>query len=102
MITILVLGGVMALIAGSVMIVVCVRRRRQLASNDATSFELGPTDNFAIEDDESSSSPSFISQPQFGNALPGYLYTTQSNDASQPQYVYTAVPVGPVVNSIPQ
>ena len=100
MITILVLGGIMALIAGSVLIVICVRRRRQLANNDSAAFELGPADNFAIEDD--ASSPSFISQPQFGNALPGYLYTTQSNDTSQPQYVYTAVPVGPVVNHIPQ
>lgn len=83
---------------GSVVLVICIRRRRQLASDDSTSFELASAEDYPIEDYSAPSS----AQPAFGNALPGYLYTTSSSDASQPQYVYTAVPVGPVVSSIPQ
>lgn len=95
MVTIFVIIGIFAIAAGSIFTLICLRRRRQLASDDFTSFELGSTEDFPIEDAPTS-------PPAFGNALPGYLYTTSSTDSSAPQYVYTAVPVGPVVSHIPQ
>ena len=73
-------------------LVVCIRRLRQRAPSDA--IELSVASSSHSDDMFASSSP------QITTALPGYMYTTTSAP-NQPSYVYTAVPVGPVVSSIP-
>lgn len=74
---------------------------RQL-QEDGMSTELFARDIDTSDSYDLSSSAASAPAPSFTSAMPGYLYTTSSNDASAPQYVYTAVPVGPVVASIPQ
>jgi len=72
-------------------LVICIRRRRQAASEDVANFELQPTGGFSAP-----TTPSVLT-----STVPGYMYTTASS-GNQPQYIYTAVPVGPVLDSIPQ
>lgn len=83
-------GGVLAIVFVGALLCF-LRRRRQLATNDA--IELVSTDT-------TFDAPSAYA-PQAATALPGYMYTTTSSSPNQPSYIYTAVPVGPVLASVP-
>ena len=96
--------GVGAVVSAIVVgILICIRRRNaRLAAQSTGGFELTTS---AIEPSGDASTGFSYAQPAaaaFSEALPGYMYTTPATN-DQPQYIYTAVPVGaPVVSINPQ
>lgn len=91
--------GVGAALCVVVLIIALLIRRRRLRqqAQSADVIELAATS--AVSDD---SAPGYTYAPApaaFAEAVPGYLYTTPTA-GNQPQYIYTAVPVGAPVQSL--
>jgi hypothetical protein len=95
----IVLGVGTALCVLALVLVICIRRARQASASNNDTIELSVS---PVGDASSGFSYTAEPSPSFGaSAMPGYMYTTTSSGANQPTYLYTAVPVGAPVMSIP-